>query len=66
MTGFRVSLPLATIAVLAACATPHRITPTAYQKDQWTCEHQSMRPETAPLMALALYHDCMHAHGWSK
>lgn len=66
MRSITILAVLALTATLTACATPHRITPTAYQKDQWTCEHQSMRPNTAPMMALALYHDCMHAHGWSK
>lgn len=53
-------------SLLAGCAAPRPIQPTAYQKAQWTCEHQTYAQTPPGLIAIALYHDCMRAHGWSK
>jgi len=51
---------------LVGCAAPRPIQSTAYQKAQWTCEHDAYGHRAAGLLAVALYHDCMRAHGWSK
>lgn len=60
-------LQLLTVAMLGACASaPQRVPVTQYQKDQWTCERQAYGHQAAGLLAIALYKDCMHAHGWSK
>ena len=59
-------LTLLAVTMLAACAAPHPIPVTQYQKDQWTCEHQAYGHQAAGFLAIALYKDCMHAHGWPK
>lgn len=60
------ALLLLAAAILTGCAAPRRIPVTQYEKDQWTCEHQAYANRAPGLVAVALYHDCMRAHGWSK
>ncbi len=59
-------LTAACVAFAAGCATPARVPVTAYQRAQWRCEHAAFNGLNAPLLSVALYHDCMRAHGWSK
>lgn len=54
------------LIILGGCAAPRPIQPTAYQKASYECEKDMSRSEAQGLIAVALYHDCMRAHGWSK
>jgi len=60
-------LLLLPIAMLVGCASPpHPVPVSAYQSAKYECERDIADSRMGGLAALALYHDCMRAHGWSK
>ncbi len=52
--------------MLTGCATARPVPTTAYQKVQYECQRDASQSHYGGLMELALYHQCMQAHGWSK
>jgi len=49
-----------------ACATPHPVAVTPYQRTQYECQRDASLSHYGGLMELAFYRECMRAHGWSK
>ncbi len=56
----------AAIPLIAACATPHRVAVTPYERVQYRCQRDVADSHYAAIAAALLYRQCMRAHGWSK
>jgi hypothetical protein len=59
-------LLLLPFAMLTGCASPRPVPVSPYQSAKYECERDMADSNMGGLAALALYHDCMRAHGWSK